>query len=242
MTAAATEQLEAEGPVVSRVDWAPVPRVNLLPREILENRRFRNVQVLLALVVVLTLALAGAAFWRSDRAVGDARESLEAVQAQTVALEAKQRSYAAVPQTLAELEYARTARETVMTNDVAWYRYLSDLADAAPTDVAFQSITLKVPAPGAAGAAPATPATQSATADPFLPAGALGTVTVTGISGTYPKVAAWMDALDKIAGLDVSTLANATRATDPEDTDVTFSSGITVTDEALSHRFDRKAS
>jgi hypothetical protein len=51
-----------------------------------------------------------------------------------------------------------------------------------------------------------------------------------------------MDALDKIAGLDVSTLENATRATDPEDTDVTFSSGITVTDEALSHRFDRKAS
>jgi len=242
MTAAATEQLEAEGPVVSRVDWAPVPRVNLLPREILENRRFRNVQVLLALVVVLTLALAGAAFWWSDRAVGDAREKLEVVQAQTVALQAKQRSYAAVPATLAELEYARTARETVMTNDVAWYRYLSDLADAAPTDVAFQTLSVKVPGPAAGGAAAATPATESATADPFLPAGALGTVTVTGISGTYPRVAAWMDALDKVAGLDVSTLENATRATDPEDTHVTFSSGITVTDEALSHRFDRKAS
>ena len=241
MTAPATEQLEAEGPVVSRVDWAPVPRVNLLPREILENRRFRNVQILLGLAVVLTLVLAGAAFWWSDRAVTQARDTLDEVQARTAALQAKERSYAAVPQTLAELDYALAARETVMTNDVAWYRYLSDLADAAPADVAFQSITLQVPGPAAGGAAAATPASASTTADPFLPPRALGTATITGISGTYPKVAAWMDALDKIAGLDVSSLNNATRGTDPEHPDITFSSGITVTDQALSHRFDRKA-
>jgi Tfp pilus assembly protein PilN len=238
MTAPATEQLEAEGPVVSRVDWAPVPRVNLLPREILENRRFRNVQVMLALVVVLTLALAGTAFWWSDRTVTSAKDALEATQARTVALQAKERTDAAVPETLAELEYARTARETVMANDVAWYAYLSELADAAPTDVDFETLTLQVPGPVAGGASAPTPAAAAATADPFLPAGALGTVSVTGISGTYPRVAAWMDALDKIAGLEVSTLENVTHTTD----EITFSSGITVTDEALSHRFDRKAS
>jgi Tfp pilus assembly protein PilN len=243
MTAPATEQLEAEGPVVSRVDWAPVPRVNLLPREILENRRFRRVQVLLAFAVVLTLALAGAAFWWSDRTVTEARDSLEVVEARTVALQKKQRDYAAVPQTLAELDYARTARETVMTNDVAWYRYLGDLGDAAPTDVYFDSLTLTVPGSGegGAGGAVATPATESATADPFMPAGALGTVSIQGISGTYLKVATWLDALDKVTGLDVSTLDSANR-TDGIDAPVTFSSGITVTDGALTHRYDRKAS
>lgn len=241
MTAPATEPLESQGPVVSRVDWAPVPRVNLLPREILENRRFRNVQVLLALAVVLTLGLAGAAFWWSDGLVTKARDSLDVVEAQTVALQAKQREYAAVPQTLAELEYVQTARQTVLTNDVAWYGYLGDLADAAPTDVYFDSLTLTVPGASVSGAAAATPASQSSTADPFLPAGALGTVSIQGISGTYPKVAAWMDALDEVTGLEVSTLSSANR---PEglDTHVTFSSGITVTDGALTHRYDRKAS
>ena len=241
MTAPATEQLEAEGPVVSRVDWAPVPRVNLLPREILENRRFRNVQVLLAFAVVLTLALAGAAFWWSDRDVAEARDALDAAQAQTVALQAKQRDYAAVPETLAALDYAQLARETVMTNDVAWYGYLSDLADAAPAGVAFESLTLKVPGPAAGGAAASTPAAASSAEDPFLPAGALGTVSVQGISGTYPRVAAWMEALDKIAGLEVSTLDSATRQSQAN-TGITFSSGITLTGDALSHRYDRKAS
>lgn len=240
MTAPATEPLASEGPVVSRVDWAPVPRVNLLPREILENRRFRNVQVLLALAVVATLGLAGAAFWWSDGLVTEARDSLDVVEAETVVLQAKQREYAAVPQTLAELEYVQTARQTVLTNDVAWYGYLGDLADAAPTDVYFDSLTLTVPGTSAAGAA-ATPASASSTADPFLPAGALGTVSIQGISGTYPKVAAWMDALDEVSGLEVSTLSSANR---PEglDTHVTFSSGITLTDVALTHRYDRKAS
>ena len=46
--------------------------------------------------------------------------------------------------------------------------------------------------------------------------------------------------LDEVAGLDVSTLANA--ATKEDRSGITFSSGITVTDEALSHRYDRKAS
>jgi Tfp pilus assembly protein PilN len=217
-----------------------VPRVNLLPREILENRRFRNVQVLLALVVALTLALAGVAFWWSDRIVTDAKDSLAAAQARTVALQAKERTYAAVPKTLAELEYARTARETVMTNDVAWYTYLSELVDAAPGGVDFQTLTLKVPAPAAGGA---TPAAAAATADPFLPVGALGTVSVTGITGTYPRVAAWMDALDKVAGLEVTTLENATRGTDADGAgEITFSSTITLTEDARTHRFDRKAS
>jgi Tfp pilus assembly protein PilN len=240
MTAPATEHLEAEGPVVTRVDWAPVPRVNLLPREILENRRFRNVQVGLAFAVLATICAAGAAFWWSDRQAAEARDRLETVQARTVDLQAEQRDYAEVPETLAALEYARTARATAMANDVAWYRYLTDLEDAAPTDVAFQSLTFKIAGPAVAGTAAAS-AAEGASADPFQPLGALGTISIQGISGTYPKIAQWMDSLDKITGLDVSTLDNATKQSDPVD-DITFSSGITVTDGALSHRYDRKAS
>jgi Tfp pilus assembly protein PilN len=240
MTAPATEQLEVAGPVATRIDWAPVARVNLLPREILENRRFRHLQVALAFLVVLTLCGAGAALWWSQRTVSDAQDGLDAAQSQTVALQAKQRSYAAVPQTLAALDYAQTARATVMTNDVAWYRYMTDLEDAVPPGVAFSSLTFKIPGPAVSGTAVA-PAAQSATADPFAPVGSLGTVSIQGISGTYPKVAQWMDALDKVTGLDVSTLESAIRQTDPN-TDITFSGGVTVTDKALSHRYDRKAS
>ena len=171
MTQTAPETLAVEGPSVSAVEWAPVARVNLLPREIAESRRFRRVQQGLAGVVVLTVALSGAAFYWSQQKVSDARESLETVQATTVQLQAKQRSFAEVPTTLAQVDAAIDARAWVMATDVPWYRYLTDLRAAAPEGVDFKSVTVKVsgPAPQSATAA-ATPGTESSDS-PFVPAG-----------------------------------------------------------------------
>jgi hypothetical protein len=131
-----------------------------------------------------------------------------------------------------------------MATDVPWYRYLTDLESAAPKGVTFDSVTVKVSGPSPAGAAgPATPGTE-ASSSPFAPPNGIGSLVLTGVTGTYPQVSDWMDALDKVAGLDVSELSNAAGRSDaPEDAQqISFSSGITITDEALTHRFDRKAS
>jgi Tfp pilus assembly protein PilN len=240
MTAPVTEPVEVEGPQTSRVEWAPIARVNLLPGEILERRRFRTVQQLLVLVVLLVLAAAGAAFWWSERQVDDARESLAVVQAQTSRLEAEQREYAAVPATLAQVEFAIGARADVMQNDVVWHRFLSDIDAAAPATVYFDSISFTLTPRAAEGQAPAaTPGTGGAE-DPFAPANGIGVLAISGISGTFPRVSDWMDAVDKVAGLDVTALQSA--AAQSEGDNVSFSSSITITDEALSHRYDRKAS
>jgi Tfp pilus assembly protein PilN len=247
MTATASETLEVGGPSVSAVEWAPVARVNLLPREITEGRKFRRVQQGLAGVVVVTVALSGAAFWWSQQRVTDARESLQAVQATTTQLQARERSFAEVPATTAQVDAAIDARAWVMATDVPWYRYLTDLEAAAPKGVTFESLTVKVSGPTAAGpgaaAAPATPGTEAA-ANPFAPTNGIGTLALNGISGSYPQVADWMEALDKVAGLDVTELSNASGRSDaPEgEQTINFASGITITDQALSHRFDRKAS
>jgi Tfp pilus assembly protein PilN len=244
MTAAAPEVLEVEGSAVHAVEWAPVARVNLLPREISEGRRFRRVQQGLAGVVALTLVLAGFAFWWSQQRVSEARESLAAVQVTTAQLQTKQRSFAEVPTTIAQVDAAIDARALVMATDVPWYRYLTDLVAAAPKGVAFESVTVKVGGPNPAGAgAPATPGTE-ASSNPFAPTNGIGALTLTGVTGTYPLVSDWMDALDSVAGLDVSELSNASGRSDAskESMQINFSSGITITDAALSHRFDRKAS
>jgi Tfp pilus assembly protein PilN len=244
MTATAPETLEVAGPSVSAVEWAPVAKVNLLPREITESRRFRRVQQGLAGVVVVTVALSGAAFWWSQQKVTDARESLQTVQATTTQLQAKERSFAEVPATTAQVDAAIDARAWVMATDVPWYRYLTDLEAAAPKGVRFESLTVKVSGPVPAGAtAPATPGTESS-ANPFAPTNGIGTLSLNGISGSYPQVADWMEALDKVAGLDVTELSNAAGRSDlPKGQQkINFASGITITDQALSHRFDRKAS
>ena len=240
MTATASEEVEGvEAPAVSRVEWAPVARVNLLPKEIGERRRFRRVQQGLALVVVLTVCGAGAAVWWSQREVSDAQAELDTVQARTADLQRRRNDFADVPRVTAQVRAAEDARATAMTNDVPWYRYMTDLEAAAPDDVSFTAFTFTVP--GAASAAQATTAgAQTSTQDPLAPTNGVGAVTLDGISGEYPQIARWMLALDGVAGLDVSTLANA--QTKEDGSAVIFSSGVTVTAEALSHRYDRKAS
>ena len=239
MTATASEEVEGvEAPAVSRVEWAPVARVNLLPKEIGERRRFRRVQQGLALVVVLTVCGAGAAVWWSQREVSDAQAELDTVQARTADLQRRRNDFADVPRVTAQVRAAEDARATAMTNDVPWYRYMTDLEAAAPDDVSFTAFTFTVP--GAAAAAQATTGAQSGNANLLAPADGVGAITLDGISGEYPDVARWMLGLDEVAGLDVSTLANA--QTKEDGSAVIFSSGITVTDEALSHRYDRKAS
>jgi Tfp pilus assembly protein PilN len=238
MTATASEEVEGvEAPAVSRVEWAPVARVNLLPKEIGERRRFRRVQQGLAFVVVATLCGAGAAVWWSELEVSNAQTELDTVQARTADLQKRRDDFADVPRVTAQVRAAEDARATAMTNDVPWYRYMTDLEAAAPEDVSFIAFTFTVPGAASAvsGAAAAAPDTN-----PLAPANGVGAITLDGISGEYPQISRWLLGLDDVAGLDVSTLANA--ATKEDRSGITFSSGITVTDEALSHRYDRKAS
>jgi hypothetical protein len=57
---AGTELAAEPGPPAPiRIPWAPVPKVNLLPIEIVEKRRFRRTQVLLGLAVLGVVLLAG---------------------------------------------------------------------------------------------------------------------------------------------------------------------------------------
>jgi Tfp pilus assembly protein PilN len=241
MTAMAHDVQTESGPAISRVDWAPVPRVNLLPAEILEARRFRRMQGLLGAAVTLTLALAVLAVWWSQRAVSDAEEELAAVQARTTELQKQEQEYADVPKTIAEVEAAQEARAYVMANDILWHRYLGDLMSRKPDDVTFDSVTLTVSPPAAATDTAATAQTEAAAAENPLIEPGIGTVTLEGDADSYHDVAAWLDFLSALDGFGTSTLASADAGESTgttEETGVTYSSGVAITAEALSHRYD----
>lgn len=224
----------------TRVDWAPVPRVNLLPPEIISDRSFHRTQRILAGVVAAVVLLVVALFWWAQSAVTSAEDALADEQAVTAQLQSEQAQYAEVPRVIAQVEAAEAARETAMANDVAWYRFLNDVALVTPGQVWLTNLSATVPVPGEAGTAQG-----QADVVPLATAG-LGTLTVTGIASGYPDVSAWLDALDSIEGLEASILDTAIRELDDETPAdqgrVTFTTRITVTDAALTHRYDRKAS
>ncbi len=243
MTVQPQEQMSPvqEGPVVSRVDWAPVPRVNLLPPEVLQARRFRVVRWRLMLAGAATLALvAGAVYW-AQSGVGAAQDELAITQAQTTLLHRQEAKYATVPALLSQLDAARSARQVALGQDVLWYRFLNDVALATPANVSLTTLSATLTATSGAAAAP------SSGSDPLVPAG-IGSVTVTGTAAGYPDVAAWLQSIAAVKGLDASTLQNATRgaassggSTSAAPGAVTFTTTVVVTAAALSHRYDQKA-
>jgi outer membrane murein-binding lipoprotein Lpp len=218
---------EPAAPAPVRISWAPVPKVNLLPIEIVERRRFRRTQILLGGAVLGALVLAGAGTYWAQRGVDDAGEQLSAADARVAALQSEQNRYIEVPQVRAQVDAAESARALALGSDVLWYRYLSDLDGARPGGVKFSGITMTMSA---------TSSTAAASANPLSSSG-IGSIVVNGEADQYSEVASWITAVDKITGFSSSTLTSATKDED----DVTFNTSAIVDTDALSGRYDKKA-
>jgi Tfp pilus assembly protein PilN len=222
------------GPVATRVEWAIVPRVNLLPPEVLAARRFRSLQRRLGVVVASTLVVAGIGVVWAQSGLTSAEDDLAATRAQAVQLQAEQTKYAEAPKVLANLDAARTARASALGTDVAWYQFLSDLAINTPGGTGLSSVAISMD-----GTVNATASTV-----PLVPAG-LGEVKVTGKAVRFPDVATWLDSFGQVHGLAGIVLMNAAQGNPDSGSSasaaIDYTGSAVITTGALSHRYDRRA-
>ncbi|GAB7189792.1 hypothetical protein NUM3379_04980 [Kineococcus sp. NUM-3379] len=198
-----------------------VARVDLLPPEIGEARRFKRLQRGLAAALLGVVGLSGAAYALTAGHVTRAEEALEAERARTAPLMAEQAPYAEAPKVIEQTEAVTRMQLEAAAYDVAWYGYLDALATRAPAGLDLTTLTFAV-TPAVAGVA--------ATADPLAVPG-VGTVEVSGKTRSQDTVATWMEQLATIPGitspaLNGSSLDAATGA-------ITFSTKATLTDAAL---------
>jgi len=218
-----------------------VPQVDLLPPEIVDARRFRLLQRQLAAAVVAVALLCGLGAVWAEAGVASARNDLATVQAGTTGLRREQARYAGVPAALADLDRVKLARQAALGSDVAWYRFLSDLAVNTPAGAELTSVSVTM-----------SGGTTGSTQLPLIPAG-LGQVDVSGKAARFEDVAVWLEAVDAVHGLAGSGLSRATRQTqdgsDPGtsgssagvEAPVSFTGSAVVVPASLSHRYDRKA-
>jgi Tfp pilus assembly protein PilN len=211
-----------------------LPRVNLLPPEVHEARRARKVQLGLAAGVAVVAVAVGGVYLMQVQNANRAKDNLASVQAQSTTLQAQQLQYADVPKTLAAIDAAEAARQTAMGSDVQWYRYLNDLSFVTPKNSYLTTLDVTLTPPAQTG-------TTGAAAASATPAG-VATVTVTGNAKQHNDVARWLDAAARESGWENAYFTNSEKADVNGSVFVKFASTATVTDEALSHRYDRKAS
>jgi hypothetical protein len=220
----------------TRVDWAPVPKVNLLPPEIVQGRRLARLKrVLGGVLVVVTAGCAGGVVW-AQAGVASAQDEVDAAQARAATLQAQQAKYAEVPRVIGLIDTATTARQTAMGQDVRWYGFLSELSMTTPKGVSLVSLEATLDD----SSQPSGPAQ-----DPLTPSG-IGHVSFSGKAGHFPDIAGWLDAVGGIDGVDGSSLQTATRgdaqaAAATPGAPITFTSTVQVTSKAFTHRYDRKA-
>jgi type IV pilus assembly protein PilN len=212
-------------PASTRVQWTPVVRVNLLPPEIFEERRFRRTQRMLALAVLLVVAGAGVVVYFAQHRVTEARSNLADVQARVGRLQSEKAKYDEVPKVIAEVHSADAARASAMSSDIVWYRYLDQLVQAMPPGVSFQSVSLAV----AASSAPAGGSTA------LTPTG-IGTLQLNGDAPDYQSVASWLESVVTVRGLAGAQLSTA--AKNATDGTVSYTESVVITPDALSHRYD----
>ena len=209
-----------------------MPRVNLLPPEITAAHRLRRTKAGLAAGLVVLVGAIGGVYVTQVNAKNAAQDNLTAEQATGAKLQAEQAKYADVPRTIAAIDKAETMRETAMANDIEWYRSMTNVSVTLPSKVWLTSLTLQVGA-GTGGAASTAPG-----ATPL--AGGVGTVTAVGTAMDHPDVATWLDVLARQPGMSDAYFSSSKKKEIGSKSVVDFSSTATVTDEALSHRYDRK--
>jgi Tfp pilus assembly protein PilN len=223
---------------LTAVRVAEMPRVNLMPPEIAQAARFRQLQAMLALLVVAVLLGVGALYLMARGQVSSAAEELAAAENTNAALQAEVATYAEVPRVEAELAKAEADLEQAMKDEVRWSFYLNDLSLTIPSTVRLTSMNItEMP-----DIAPDTAATAGQVASGVVsPLGTPGIATITfeGRATSYDAVAAWLQMLARQYGYVDPTISQVSDATE---TDMVgqvfqFSSSVTVTEEATSGRY-----
>jgi Tfp pilus assembly protein PilN len=178
-----------------------LPHVNLLPPEISEGKRLRQVQLGGAAAVALAVVVVGALYMTQAADVTKAKQSEAAANAENSTLTTKVASFSR----LRDVQASLTAHEAMLTQamgtEVQWSKYLGDFA-TLPASTWLKSLTAtETVQPGSLA--------SSSQAPPVV-----ATVLLQGTGLKYGNLADFLDRLAKLGEVDGLTNAYFTTATE----------------------------
>jgi Tfp pilus assembly protein PilN len=207
-----------------RVVLAPaaMARVNLLPPEIAERARFRRIQLGLGAGLVSAVAVVVALQLSAGAEVREAEAAQAAAASRGAELQAAAGEFAEVEAVYARAAAARAVLAEAMGQEVRFSSFLRDLSLTVPDDVQLADTTF----------------TQAVGPDPD---GGIGTVTFSGIAASHDDVAVWLETLAAQQGYANPTISGSTAEVAEGRRKVTFTSSVSLTPDALSHRYSTPA-
>jgi Tfp pilus assembly protein PilN len=203
-----------------------LPRVNLLPPEIAEQKVFRKIQGGLGGVVLVALGAVALAYMGASHGVTSAHSQLDQATAQSTTLKGQMAKYNDVTATYAAAAAAKAQLASAMGDEIRYSQLLNDLSLAIPGNVWLTSVSYSQAAPAApvAGAVPA-----------------LGTFTVAGVGFSHDDVATWLESIAGLKTYQNPYFSNSTETLLGTRKTVTFGGTAGLTAAALSNRYTTSA-
>jgi Tfp pilus assembly protein PilN len=213
----------------TRVRAAVWPSVNLLPPELEQERRFRKLQVAMGFAVLVAGGCVAAGYMWAHSGVATAQQQLAAAQSQQAVLNGELSKLQNVSAVDAQVASDKNLLGTAMGNEIQWSHYLTDLSLFIPDNVWLTNVT-------ATESAPTSGSSSATVAGGVMPTG-IGQIQFTGVAFTHDDVATWLQALAKERGFEDPYFSSSTESQLDKHTVVDFTSTVTLTSRALSHRY-----
>lgn len=203
---------------------ALLPRVNLLPPEIEERKKLKQIQVGLGAAVLASVGVVGLLFMAASSSVGSAQEEVDTATAQSTALRAEAATYSNVTQVYAQAAAAQALLTQAMGEEIRFSRFMNDLSLTVPDNVWVKGATFTQ------GSSPAAVGSTEP---------GVGTVTFTGVGFSHDDVAVWLESLATQKGYTNPDFTNSTETLLGTRKVVNFASTVQLTSAALSGRYSK---
>jgi Tfp pilus assembly protein PilN len=209
---------------------ANLPGVNLLPPEIHERQRLRQVQLGLGVAVLAAVGGVVLLYMSGEGSVTTAQAGLATAQAQQVTLNHKISGLQFVSQAQSAVDASEASLTQATSTEIHWSDYLADLATLLPNGVWVSQVSFSESV---------GPGSLASPADAPALVGAVqisGTATVPGFSNAHNGVAAWLDAAVKEKGFANPWFAQSAESFIGSTKVAAFTSSLTLTSDALTKR------
>jgi len=210
-----------------------LPRVNLLPPEIAETRRFRRIQIGLGGAVLGAVGIVALLYVAAASCVSSAQTDFDTANAKHASLQTEAAKYSQVTAVYARAAAAQAMLTQAMGEEVRYSQFLNDLSLSVPENVWLKNITF-------AQTGAAATAVPAAGANPLNAAG-IGTVTFTGVGFKHDDVAVWLESLASQKGYANPYFSSSTEALLGTRKTVNFTSTVSLTPAAYSGRYTKPA-
>lgn len=208
-----------------------LPRVNLLPPEIAETRRFRRIQLGLGGAVLGAVGIVALLYVAASSSVSSAQDELDSANVKHTSLQAESAKYRDVTAVYARAAAAQAMLTQAMGEEVRYSQLLNDLSLSVPETVWLKNLTFSQTPAVASAAATTTPGVTPG----------IGTVTVTGIGFTHDDVAIWLESLAGQKSYANPYFSSSTEALLGTRKTVNFTSTANLTTAAYSGRYTKPA-